>query len=63
MSQASVRGDVQSYYGKRVKTSADLMTSCCTMDVDTFSKEAKEARKLIHPEVLSKYTCKLHMQA
>lgn len=52
---ADVRGDVRDYYGKRVKTSEDLMTSCCTMDPETFSTEAREARKLIHPEVLSKY--------
>lgn len=52
---ATVREVVQDYYGKRVKTSEDLMTDCCTMDLETFSKEAREARKLIHPEVLSKY--------
>ena len=51
----SVWKDVQDYYGKRVKTTDDLMTGCCTMDLETFSKEARAARKLIHPEVLSKY--------
>jgi hypothetical protein len=54
--EAGVRGNVQDYYGKRVKTSEDLMTGCCTMDPEAFSKAAKEARKLIHPEVLSKYS-------
>lgn len=52
---SGVHGDVQDYYGKRVKTTEDLMTGCCTTDPEMFSKDAREARKLIHPEVLSKY--------
>lgn len=51
-----VHDNVKEYYGERVKTSEDLMTSCCTVDRDTFSSEAKEAMKLIHPQVLSKYS-------
>ncbi len=51
----AVHDNVKDYYGKRVKKSDDLMTNCCTVDRDTFSTDAKEAMKLIHPEVLSKY--------
>lgn len=54
-SQPAIHDNVKEYYGKRVKTSEDLMTTCCTLDRDTFSSEAKEARQQIHPEVLSKY--------
>lgn len=46
--------EVRDYYGRRVETSKDLMTNCCTMDRDTFSSEAKEAFKLIHQDILSK---------
>lgn len=52
----SVHDNVKEYYGERVKTSEDLMTSCCTVDRDTFSSEAREAMKLIHPQVLAKYS-------
>ena len=54
--QPAVHENVQDYYGKRVKKSDDLMTNCCTLDRAAFSTDAKEARKLIHPEVLSKYS-------
>lgn len=50
-----VHEGVKDYYGKRVKKSDDLMTSCCTVDRNAYSTEAKDAMKLIHPEVLSKY--------
>ena len=43
------------YYGKTVKKSDDFLTNCCTLDRDAYSTDAKEARKLIHPEILSKY--------
>lgn len=45
---------VKEYYGKVVQKSEDLMTSCCTVDRETFTSEAKEAMKQLHPEVLSK---------
>ena len=50
-----VHEGVKDYYGKRVTKSDDLMTSCCTVDRNAYSTEAKEAMKLIHTEVLSKY--------
>lgn len=49
-----VHENVKEYYGKRVQKAEDLMTNCCTVDRDTYSSEAKEAMKLLHPEVLSK---------
>lgn len=49
-----VHDSVKDYYGKRVQKSEDLMTNCCTVDRSTFTSEAKEAMKQIHPEVLSK---------
>ncbi len=49
-----VHDNVKDYYGKRVKTSEDLMTNCCTVDRNTFSSEVKDALKLIHEDVLSK---------
>ncbi len=50
-----IHDSVKDYYGKRVKSSDDLMTKCCTVDRNAFSSEVKEALKQIHPEVLAKY--------
>ena len=50
-----VYDSVKEYYGKVVLKSEDLITNSCTVDRDTFTNEAKEAMKQLHPEVLSKY--------
>ena len=55
VSSEVIHDSVKDYYGKRVKTSDDLMTNCCTVDKNAFSSEVKEALKQIHPEVLAKY--------
>lgn len=50
--------DVKDYYGKRVQNTGDLLTGVCTIDTATFSAQAKEAKKMIHPDVLAKnYGC------
>ena len=54
-SASPVHDKVKEFYGKRIQTSEDLMTNCCTVDRDAFTTEAKEALKQIHPDVLSKY--------
>ena len=53
MSEA-VHQDVKDYYGKRVQKTRDLVTNVCTVGSATFSADAKEAMKLIHPDVLAK---------
>ena len=54
MSEELVHQDVKDYYGKRVQNTGDLLTNVCTIDKDSFSAQAKEAKKLIHPDVLAK---------
>ena len=49
-----VHQDVKEYYGKRVQKTGDLLTNVCTVGSATFSTEAKEAMKMIHPDVLAK---------
>ena len=53
--EIQVHENVKEYYGKRVKTTEDLMTNSCTLDRSAFSSEAKEALQQIHPEILAKY--------
>lgn len=55
MSEELVHQDVKDYYGKRVQNTGDLLTNVCTIDKDSFSAQAKEAKKLIHPDVLAKW--------
>ena len=54
MSEELVHQDVKDYYGKRVQNTGDLLTNVCTIDKDSFSAQAKEAKKMIHPDVLAK---------
>ena len=54
MSEELVHRDVKDYYGKRVQNTGDLLTNVCTIDTASFSALAKEAKKLIHPDVLAK---------
>ena len=54
MSDTAVHDKVKDYYGKRVKTSEDLITNACVIDKESFSADAKETFKLIHPEVSAK---------
>lgn len=49
-----VHQDVKEYYGKRVQKTGDLLTNVCTVTSATFSTEAKEAMKMVHPDVLAK---------
>ena len=49
-----VHSDVKDYYGKRVKATDDLLTNVCTVGSATFSRQAKEAMKLVHPDVMAK---------
>ena len=49
-----VHQDVKDYYGKRVQTTGDLLTNVCTIGSATFSWQAKEAMKMVHPDVLAK---------
>ena len=52
----SIAADVQDYYGKRLKTSADLKTNVCTVTSGGgMTANAKAAYKLLHEEVTSKY--------
>ena len=54
MGEELVHQDVKDYYGKRVQSTGDLLTNVCTIGTASFSAQAKEAMKMIHPEVLSK---------
>ena len=54
MSEELVHQDVKDYYGKRVQNTGDLLTNVCTIDTASFSAQAKEAKKMIHPDVLAK---------
>jgi hypothetical protein len=54
MSAEPVHQDVKDYYGKRVQNTGDLLTNVCTIDTASFSAQAKEAKKIIHPDVLAK---------
>ena len=51
---SAVHQDVKDYYGKRVRATEDLLTNVCTVSSSTFSRQAKEAMKMIHPDVLAK---------
>ena len=51
---SAVHEDVKDYYGKRVRATEDLLTNVCTVSSATFSRQAKEAMKMIHPDVLAK---------
>lgn len=50
-----VHEDVKEYYGKKVQRTELLFTNVCTTDSASFSSAAKEAMKLIHPDVLEKW--------
>lgn len=54
MTDTIVHDKVKDYYGKRVKTSEDLITNVCVIDKESFTSDTKEAFKLIHPEVSAK---------
>ena len=55
MAETSTHSQVKDFYGKRIQKSEDLQTNvCCFMDRESFSSEAKEALKLLHPEVKAK---------
>jgi ubiquinone/menaquinone biosynthesis C-methylase UbiE len=50
----STKEEVQEYYGKTLQHSDDLKTNaCCTGDI--YPQYVKDAMKLIHDEVMSKY--------
>lgn len=49
-----VHQEVKDYYGNRVQSTEDLLTNVCTISSAVFSKEAKEAKKLVHEDVLAK---------
>ena len=47
-------GNVREYYGKTLKASADLKTNVCCVGRQRLPQEAKEAMKLIHPDIMEK---------
>uniref|UniRef100_H2Y8E5 Arsenite methyltransferase n=1 Tax=Ciona savignyi TaxID=51511 RepID=H2Y8E5_CIOSA len=47
--------DVKEYYGKTLQTTGDLQTSMCTTPAQKMAKHVREALKLVHDEVTSKY--------
>lgn len=54
MAEESTHEKVKEFYGKRVKTTEDLISNACCIGRLGITSEAKEALKLIHPEVSSK---------
>ena len=46
--------DVKEYYGKTLKASTDLKTNVCCVGKRSLPQAAKEAMKLIHPNVMAK---------
>lgn len=51
----SLTDDVKEYYGKTLKTSADLMTGACCAGSSKTPIHIAQAMKLIHTEVASRY--------
>ena len=54
MADTATHEKVKEYYGKMVKSTDDLKTDACMVDKNAYPVQAKEAFKLIHPDVLSK---------
>ncbi|XP_014678355.1 PREDICTED: arsenite methyltransferase-like [Priapulus caudatus] len=50
-----VHASVKDYYGKTLKKSDDLATNVCTTPTTRLPKYVREALKLVHDEVASKY--------
>ncbi|XP_041066920.1 arsenite methyltransferase [Carcharodon carcharias] len=56
LEDTSIRDQVKSYYGKQLKRSEDLQTDVsCSKGCAPFSKSARDAMTLIHPEVTQRY--------
>lgn len=51
----SVHKQVAEYYGKTLKSTSDLQTSCCTAADSSLSPAVKKARAMLHDEVLGSF--------
>ena len=51
----AVQDNVKEYYGKVLSGTKDLKTSVCTVGKSKVPKHAREALKLVHDGVTSKY--------
>ncbi len=54
MADTLTHDEVKDYYGKKIKTSDDLQTNVCLISQDSMPQEAKEALKLLHPDITAK---------
>ena len=55
MAETNTQSQMKEYYGKRIQKYEDFLVSSCNfMDQESFSSEAEEALKLLHPEVRAK---------
>uniref|UniRef100_A0A8C6RSN0 Arsenite methyltransferase n=1 Tax=Nannospalax galili TaxID=1026970 RepID=A0A8C6RSN0_NANGA len=52
---AEIQEDVQNYYGKVLKTNADLKTNACVTPAKPVPKYIREALQNVHEEVTSRY--------
>ncbi|XP_031570586.1 arsenite methyltransferase-like isoform X2 [Actinia tenebrosa] len=50
-----IKESVKEYYGKRLKTTEDLQTNVCTQPCGKIPQHVKDALKMCHDEVISKY--------
>ncbi|XP_078483357.1 arsenite methyltransferase-like isoform X2 [Ciona intestinalis] len=51
----TITDDVKEYYGKTLQSTNDLQTSMCTTPPQPIAKHVREALKLVHDDVTSKY--------
>ncbi len=54
VAELTVYDKVKDYYGNTVSTSDDLATNACMNDRSTMTGPVREARTMIHPEIVQK---------